>query len=574
MRKHTLGFAALTAACVLASGPSWAAEKLETVVDAPLNRLSLFKNGISVAERIVTPPKENGPFLVNELISPVHGTVWVDSKEFANLMIRTVTRKWACPNENPFGNLTNTYLGKDVVLVYSMGNEQTTTIKGTVVNPLPDVKRTKKWQKDYSSRPTPYYYSYQPSVLRPSEPGMDFLNPESPFLTLKTSSGELTAIQKSRILRIDCKELNADVQMERRALLFQPMAGKTLSEPMTLSYLTKGITWSPSYRVKLGPDFKMKLQMATTITNELTNFKNVEINLISGFPNVQFGNVLSPLAPGVTIASFIQSLQQMTSGVSGGVATQQILFNQAVDGNALSRGKSDSYELMQGSGVPENIQYYSVGRLSMEEGETVYLPLAEAETSYESIVEWTIPDRRGWNGRIERRNSYSSNPDQENQFGILWDSIRFKNPFKTAMTTAPIEVMEGGKLLGQATSFWTNPGQESLVKITKALTVVGKIVENEIPSNRPEVRIYGYTFISTDASGTITLKNYRNVDSQVLVKLRFAGKLSSADGNPKKELLTSYNNAVNEQNELTWELKLKAGEEQKLQYKYTVLVSH
>jgi len=53
----------------------------------------------------------------------------------------------------------------------------------------------------------------------------------------------------------------------------------------------------------------------------------------------------------------------------------------------------------------------------------------------------------------------------------------------------------------------------------------------------------------------------------------YSGDLLHADGSPKSTLREEGVYSVNRRNELIWTLPLKAGEEKKLNYSYSVLVT-
>ena len=59
---------------LLCCGVTALAAAVEPIVPAPITGLTLFKNGLAVVERVAKPGP--GPFLVDEEIEPLHGTLW------------------------------------------------------------------------------------------------------------------------------------------------------------------------------------------------------------------------------------------------------------------------------------------------------------------------------------------------------------------------------------------------------------------------------------------------------------------------------------------------------------------
>ena len=62
----------------------------------------------------------------------------------------------------------------------------------------------------------------------------------------------------------------------------------TAGKPFAVSYLSAGLTWAPAYRIALGPDAQLQLDQSATLINELEDLKEVELNLVSGFPNLEY----------------------------------------------------------------------------------------------------------------------------------------------------------------------------------------------------------------------------------------------------------------------------------------------
>src|SRR5438046_5689650 len=104
-----------------------------------------------------------------------------------------------------------------------------------------------------------------------------------------------------------------------------------------------------------------------------------------------------------------------------------------------------------------------------------------AQADYERIVEWLIADHRDAHGNPRnRRGEDNENGDVAD---VPWDALRFKNPFPFPMTTAPALVWANGKFSGQRLTNWVNPGEETTLRVTKALSIRTHAVEYERQSN-------------------------------------------------------------------------------------------
>ena len=283
----------------------------------------------------------------------------------------------------------------------------------------------------------------------------------------------------------------------------------------------------------------------------------------------------------MTMAEFLGQLTgggSMASPIPERVISYK-LFASDVEMTAPAAGAT-----LPSSGESEDIHHRNIGKISVKKGERLYLPLESAESTYERIVEWTINDRRdNWGRPI----NFSSMKEYN---GELWDAVSFRNPFKSPIITAPIEITDGGKFLGQTTIGWTNPEQKNILRITKAMTVTGQVTENEIAKTslkegkassslaksepRETVRIGSDNYWKQEIEGVLALKNYRKTNAKAVIKLQFSGDLISAEGNPSKQLVPQGYNSVNPRNELTWETVVKADQELKIRYRYSVLVRY
>jgi hypothetical protein len=144
------------------------------------------------------------------------------------------------------------------------------------------------------------------------------------------------------------------------------------------------------------------------------------------------------------------------------------------------------------------------------------------------------------------------------------------------MTTGPATVTANGHFNGQRMSYWVNAGEETILRVEKALSVRTRATENEQlnkdGSGRDVVWVGGRQYRKTTVEGEVAVSNHRKEAVSMVIRRRFSGELIQAEGAPKSSLLTEGVYSVNRRNEMVWTLPLKGGEEVKLKYSYTVLV--
>ena len=559
----------------LAVATGWAAAaENEPVGEAPVMALALFKNGVVSVMREVRPPAADA-FLLVDKIEPAHGTLWCAASD--GFRLKTVSRTFEKTLDTPpLNDVCKAYDGHQVVVTFlaatsnalassavkgdgllaffpAEGLKVPTEITGTVINPVAQEQSkifSREYEEDWRWRSS-YYYNdpYNRSCMAGTSSGG--------HLTVRLESGQRVSIPAGQIVSIRSEKINTMAKETREVWRIEGA-----KKPFVMAYLTKGATWAPAYRLNLLNDKKLSLSMSAIIRNEMDSFKNADVNLISGFPNIEFANRTSLMVPGSTLASFFDGLSRPQGGGRNAVMSQM------VTSNVSSPHTPSGFDLpaIPSEEASMDIHYRNIGKISMDAGETLYLPLEQAEVPYERITEWTIPHRRNVYGHIENTGG---------SIGEFWDTVCFRNPFKSPITTAPIEIADGAKLLGQTTITWINPGQGASIKITKALSISGSFNETEVDQKRPLVQWGGRTYRNPDVAGEFKVKNYRGTPVKVHVRLHVSGDYRSASLDPAdRRVLETGVYEINKRHEMVWAVTLAPGEEKTITYNYSVLIAH
>jgi len=529
----------------------------------------LFKNGLAAIRREVKLPGP-GTFLIEDAPDPVHGTWWVESD--ANVEARTAVREVTLPlrlGDNP--DLQRALAGRKVTVHFRDGQIPAAT--GTV-EAMPPPQANEVWSRTYetatdygSSGWRPWYGSGSGSG---SSPGVGPASAPARFLVLRSESG-WTYVDMGMVAYLR-SEGAADPVRHRRPVLLLSLPAGARAATVTLTYLTKGLAWAPSYKVDISDPRTLALTQGAVVRNEFGDLEETRVELITGFPNVPFAHVGSPFAMRTGWAAFFQQLNQRFA--AGRAAAGHVASQQAVTSNEPGDAGWDLSATPAGEGV--DLHYQPIGARSLKEGEAISLNVASARAPYERIVEWRVPDTRDEWGRPVDRNSdpYGRLHDPERFEADPWDALRFRNPLGFPMTTAPATVVARGRFNGQSMVRYTSAGEEATVRVNKALSVRTRAVEVEGEAARDLVPWGGRTFRRVTVNGELTVNNHRNEKATLLLRRQFTGELVSADGDPKKILREEGVYSVNTRRELIWELPLKPGEERILRYQYRVLVHH
>jgi hypothetical protein len=315
------------------------------------------------------------------------------------------------------------------------------------------------------------------------------------------------------------------------AHLKQPAGGSLL----TASYLAKGITWAPSYVVDISDSKKAVISAKAEVINEAENLAGVHLDLISGFPNLQFANVVSPMAGKDSLAGFLSSLASGSSpqGGAGGtnVMAQQRLYSDNY--GREGRGIMPEYATPAAGQSIEDLFLYPVEQVNLKKGETGYYPLFSAKIPYTQIYTWEIPDY------INQEDRYG-NPQREGKEmqEEVWHSIRLTNSTRIPWTTAPAQTIKSNQLLGQDTLTYTSSTAETKLRITRAMGIKAEQNEYETKRKQQALEMYGNYFDKVSLEGKLRIINYKSEAVNVEITKILSGEVTQSTPEAIKVVVT------------------------------------
>jgi hypothetical protein len=511
----------------------------EQVAKSKIVSVGVFKNGL-VAVRRQLDVTQAGTYRLDKVPEAVHGTFWIESN--AEIEATVANREIDVPayKAGPL-SLQEEFAGRKVTL--NLKNPRTPQVVGTVL------------KLDRDDEDEDEGKAGEAAAARPP----------SRFLIVKTAKGR-TYVDPSDIVTVDVEGEGDTVKVRRPVMVLT--VGKSEKQPAVyMTYLTSGMFWAPSYKLDITDPKTLTLEQTAALRNEFADLDGAEVQLISGFPSIEFANVTSPLSIRGGWETFFQQLSGRATSYNP-VLTNSIVVQQKAVFNARGPGEGiDLSATPSGEGV--DIFYQDIGKRTLKRRSALSLKLAKEKAAYERIIEWTVPDTRDELGRAGSR----TDPDTDGQ---AWDALRFRNPFSFPMTTAPAMVVAAGKFNGQRTSYFCNAGEENVVRVTRSLSIRTRAIENEEMKKNGSVReivyVGGREFRKSTVRGELLVSNHRKEDVKVVIRRRFSGELVVADGTPKTSLREEGVWSVNRRYEMVWSITLRSGEERTLGYTYSVLV--
>lgn len=533
-----------------------------TEVEGRIVSAGLFKNGLAML-RTEVEVDGTGRYRLADTPVPVHGTWWVESDSHVTTWAGEEEVEVPRPARERFA-FQQSLVGADVEVL--LKGEGLAPIRGRVVD-LATQDDERDWDRRYE-RPA-YRYWFGSSFRSGST--NDARSLPSGFLVLRTDDDRRSYVDTSMIAVVSTLSEPANeaplVTRRQPVLVFDVERITSPAAKIRVTYLTKGVAWAPSYRIDLGDRQRLELTQKAVVRNELADLRGTAIELITGFPNVKFGHVVSPLSPETAWAAFFDQLNQRfvpAHNAMSNVIVQQAVVRPSHPGRGLPEAG------LTGEGV--DLHYHSIGTRDLDEGAAISLETAHAAADYERIVEWVVPDDRQADGRYIDEHQRQRDPEKYDD--APWDAIRFANPLEFPMTTGPAMIVEEDRFRGQTLSTFTNPGDVVTLRITKALSVTTRALEQEEEGGRDTVHVGGRRFRKTAVRGELTATNHRREPVELVVKREFSGKLLAADLEPAIRLREQGAYHVNPRNQLVWSVELAPGEEIKLSYRYEVLVNH
>lgn len=523
--------------------------KTESPVVGKIKSLGLFKNGVVIVQEEIAVPA-TGRYTLTEVPAALHGTFFLtsDAQVETTITQRAVTQPLDASNKLDY---QKDLAGKKVTIYFNQAGIE--PLSGVVAT-LPEKSERSAMNGNSSSFRNSFAYNYSSDIVAAS----------GEKLVLNTVAGQ-TILNQASISRIDIQQGTTSVTRKQPAMVFNVKTDKPTA--IQLFYLTRGISWAPSYRIDLADSNRLTIEQTALIVNELKPFSGANVSLISGFPKIECENVYAPFSPGSSLKVFFQQLSNRSNPRQNDYMAQQAIVYNALPPTLPDTG--DSAAAVSGEGA--DIHYQNIGARSMNPGDCLSLSNGKQNADYERVVEWTIPDTRDAWGRYQDNDRNGEAVDKSE----LWDMIRFRNPFSFPMTTAPATIVAQDRFMGQNSSFWAAPGEMTKIPVTKSMSVRGRAAEYEKEAGNEGIQyvdINGNRYRRATVEVELTLVNRRAEAVKMLVNRRFAGDLTETVADAKVVALADDLSYLNRKREIQWELTLSSGETKVLKYVYTTLI--
>ena len=528
-----------------------------------IERIALFKNGLGFFTSVATLPENEKTIRIGQLPVPSFGTFWVGyGRDVKVRSLVTAMEDWEekLPLQS-LGQLLQANAGRRVTLRTGPGDKD--VLEGIVVPEATEMTAPEP--------PNPYFMDSR----RRQNQNAGYLSgvPSGNVLLIKTDKGT-SALNAGSVVRADFggSEILSTVSLkQKRPSMRMELDSAAGGKKVSVNYLARGVTWAPGYLIDLSDAKIARFSAHALIINELADFSNVMLDLVTGFPNIKFGEIPSPLAMRQSLADFLNALAGgRTEYARNG---QNMMSQQAILVNAPVFDDSETspvpgYSTAAAGTVSEDLFLYPVENFTLKKGETAWLPLFTAEMAYKHIYTWKIRDF------LDHENRYR--PDGGRADGKIaeevWHSCRVVNNLKMPLTTAAVEFITNGAFTGQDICYYTAPDAETTIRINRAMNILAEEAEVEVERRRNAVTFHGYSYDQVKVKGELKLRSRMDKAVNVEISKELSGQVLEMLPAAKDIQTVKGLKQVNPKHALTWEIELKTGAELKLNYLYQVFI--
>ncbi len=530
-------------------------------VNTKVKTVAAFKNGLAFVFRSGDAQLKDGWATIEEIPPAVLGTVWIGTTNPQAPVEEVIAYKGTISEPVDalnLGELLEANVGKSVDVFYSAGGAEMLTVKGHLIS-VPSLPKPKEPLLDSSGRRQPMDVTHGQMVL------------------IKADDGAIIAVDKSLIRSVKFGGGNAELKNK----IDKPADGarvrvksKPKSAELTLAYLEKGITWSPSYLVNLLSDKEAEITLDAVLANDVEDLQDAEVSFVVGYPNFAFADFTTPLNVQQTVASYVQALLQGPRS-QGSSLYSPMVAQQSIAYNTVYRPAGDEAwrpALAYSAGTPmsgetnEDLYFYRQPHVTLKKGDRARYTVFSGRVQYEHIYLWEVPDLVTLDDRGYRRDSGRQDLPEDQ----VWHSLKIRNTTNYPWTTAPALAVKGSVPVAQDVLKYTPPKGQNNLKLTVATDIRAEQSEKEVSRSVVNIGHDDYDEVTVD--GTLLVKNMKPNSVKMNVKKMLTGEVLKSEGG-KVSKVTKRLSALNPKSEIEWDFDLAPGVERQLTYQYKVLIN-
>lgn len=510
-------------------------------VQLKAEHVALFKNGYSQVSLSGKLP-DGASLELRGMPVPVEGSVWWQLPQGIRVVqVDGFVSERSVPSPMAtVDKLLSANVGKEVVL----GMKDGSSFEGVLVQKV-------------SSAPLKFTYTNRDQVFEYQSP--IFLRVGDRHISIHLA--ELVSVQFKG-------EPNVPTSMEQHYELAMLLSKPAPGAELKLECLAGGLSWSPSYRIDLRDDGKADLQCKATIINDMVDLENVQLELVTGQPNMGDSSLpVSPLLrfdldkPGLGTGISLSG-RGLGAGLGAGgrapTATPSVCADDDEDDDAFAEAPTWLCDTEMSRA--EDLFYFSIPDFSAKKNSTAVREILFQTPEYKHVYKCEI-------------GSYS-----RSSFSV-WHGIVLKNESSSPWSPGSVVCYSGDRLLTRAEVEFTAAGQELFIRLAESSDVKveakEKIVSKQSSAEEADEddsdAFRKKSEKTVTFAGSISLTN--NTDHEVNFDLSksIQGIVSAASDDAVISASPGYR-SKNPDSDIRWKLLLKPKETKTCTYTYSFKV--
>ena len=360
--------------------------------------------------------------------------------------------------------------------------------------------------------------------------------------------------------------LNRENKGEAHALTYQVRAKGNTKSVMMMS-LERGMAWAPGYAIDLSAPDKLTFTAKSTVLNDLLDFQDAKVRLITGFPNLQFQNILDPLTSGMSVDDWLRSI---SAGAPANYARDRGMAFQNTRAGEITRKAAAGGFGGGGIGGPAGMSgadFVAIDNVPGEQLEDLFyydlekVSLKKGSRSYQYIYQFDAPYKRTftWDGE-------SGTP--------VFNKIKFKNQTGKPISTAAASMFKKGEIVGQGMMNYTAANTEAELTVSRSLDIktssTTEIADRAVGAIKDKKGNPTMDLITYETE--LEVENPKDEAINFSIRKVIAGDVQKSE--PKAEMDTSKTGlkGTNPYTILKWDTKIEAGQSVKYTVRYRAYV--
>ncbi len=396
---------------------------------------------------------------------------------------------------------------------------------------------------------------------------------------LKTFANDLIAVEtpegtfmlnRSKVDSVVAKDPSVVLTQEQKyqqSSHYYRIVTKNNAKSVMMMSLERGMTWAPGYAIDLSSTDKLVFTAKSTVLNDLLDFENAKLRLITGFPNIQFQGILDPLTSGMSVDDWLRSISGGATGTfsagvqlggqGGGRAgelTRKSAAKEITSGLDVVSFDPSDVSLVAGNASGEQLEdlfFYDLEKVSLKKGSRSYQYLYQFETPYKRTYSW------------------------DGQKGTpIYNKIKFKNMTGKPISTAAASMFKKGEVVGQGMMNYTAANTEAELTVSRSLDFTTdsntELIDRAVGAMKDKKGVALMDLITYETELEVTNPKPEEVSFQI--KLPIQGEVLKTEPKAENEIAKTGIRGQNPSNSLKWEFKLESGKSAKFTVRYKVYV--